>query len=30
MNTIYLLTDYKGLFSYKYGAAPYRSGMDKM
>ena len=29
MNNIYLLTDYKGYFSSKYTANPYRSGMDK-
>jgi len=29
MNTIYVLTDYKGNFESKYSAIPYNSGMDK-
>lgn len=29
MRYIYLLCDYKGHFGYKYGAEPYRSGMNK-
>ncbi len=29
MNKIYILTDYKNIFSSKHNATPYRSGMDK-